>query len=281
LNDKHQRLVQSKRARLILVGGSNMAFGIQSELIEAALPYEPTNLGLHAGLGLGFILEDALSEVAHDDIVVVSLEYRLMKQKSTSPELWEGLLLRPKALIGLNWAQISDAGFGFVSHVGNRGLRIMAGKDRRNSSDVYSRKSFNKYGDVVMHRLLPPVRPFIAGDPGDTTPLGCASEELLPVLQNFIRSCEARGARVFIFFPPIPEQLFESHRAELEAHVARQNSLFGTRVLGRLEDIPFPESEFYDTSYHLTGPGAAHRTKLMIERLGAISEPATQTIASR
>jgi len=90
---------------------------------------------------------------------------------------------------------------------------------------------------------------------------------LLPTLQAFVSQCESRGARPVIFFPPVSTQLFEALRPELEAYVARQKALFGDRVLGRLEEISFPEQEFFVTCYHLTGAGSARRTHQIVDRL--------------
>jgi len=266
LADKHAHLAASGHPRLLLIGGSKPAFGFQSEMLAARLPYTPTNLALHAGLGLDFILADALPEVHHGDLVVLCLEYRLLQKQPPTRELWEALLVRPGTAARMQWGRLADAGFGFIAHLSDRGVKLITGKMAARSG-IYTRESFNEFGDVAAHRPLPPVRPFTDGELKDITDLGCAADDLVPELISFVNNCEARGAKVVMFFPPLAEELYQAHRFELEPYVARQKARFGSRVLGRLEDIPYPENEFFDTCYHLTGIGSAHHTRQIIERL--------------
>ena len=61
--DKHEIANGIKQPKLIFAGGSNLAFGIDSELIEKKIGKKVVNLSLHAGLGLEFILNE-LKDVA-------------------------------------------------------------------------------------------------------------------------------------------------------------------------------------------------------------------------
>src|SRR6266436_7071833 len=56
--DKHHLLVQQPSPRIVFVGGSNLAFGLDSSEIERSLSYHPINMGLHIGLGLAFMLAE-------------------------------------------------------------------------------------------------------------------------------------------------------------------------------------------------------------------------------
>jgi len=265
---KHQHLANSPKPRLILVGGSGLAFGIQSELLKSGLPaYSPANLGLHAGMGLDFILADALREVGPADLVVLCLEYEIWPLFRGNSELWEALLCRPGTVFGVNKRWLADDGLGFFGHVTKRGYGALRGTLRTDASALWSSRSFNRYGDFVAHRALPLVRPMTDGDSLSLEPLGCEDERQLPTVQKFVSACEERGATVVIFFPPAPAQLFERHRADLAKYVARQRQVFGDRVLGRLEDIPTDENLFFDGVNHLTWDGGTRRTELFVKRL--------------
>ena len=52
--DKIQRLESIKEPKIILVGNSNVAFGINSKMIEDALGMPVVNLGLHGAMGNTF-----------------------------------------------------------------------------------------------------------------------------------------------------------------------------------------------------------------------------------
>ena len=275
LRAKHRHLAASPKPRLILVGGSGLSFGIQSDLLQAGLPaYTPANLGLHAGMGLDFILADALREVERGDLVLLCLEFEIWPVQRGTVEQWEGLLCRPGTAAGLNPRWLTDDGLGFVSHVTQRALKALR-KNQPSSpiDDLFSDHSFNATGDFVGHRTLPPFRPMLDGDSHSTEPLGCEDLSQLPTVREFVAACESRGARVVIFFPPIPTPLFELHRADVVEYVARQRAAFGDRVLGRLEDIPTDENLFFDGINHLTWAGGARRTRAIIERLKSADIP--------
>ena len=48
--DKHHLLVHQPSPRIVFVGGSNLAFGLDSGAIERSLGYHPVNMGLNLGL---------------------------------------------------------------------------------------------------------------------------------------------------------------------------------------------------------------------------------------
>lgn len=76
--DKVRLLHASGKSRIIFVGGSNTAFGINSPLIATALRRKPVNAGLHAALGLSFPLRWVQEGVRRGDVVVVMPEYELL-----------------------------------------------------------------------------------------------------------------------------------------------------------------------------------------------------------
>ena len=51
LIDKVQRLESIHEPKIVLIGDSNLAFGIDSEKIEEAFDMPVVNMGLHGGLG--------------------------------------------------------------------------------------------------------------------------------------------------------------------------------------------------------------------------------------
>ena len=62
--------------KIVLVSNSNLAFGIQSDLIEDAFEMPVVNLGLHGGLGNAFHERMPLFNITIGDIIVIShLDY--------------------------------------------------------------------------------------------------------------------------------------------------------------------------------------------------------------
>lgn len=76
---KHELLKVTSSPRLLLHGGSNIAFGIDSEKLEKELSIPVINLGIHAGLGATFIIEDLKSIMQPNDLIILSPEYFIGK----------------------------------------------------------------------------------------------------------------------------------------------------------------------------------------------------------
>ena len=72
LIDKNERLCSIDGAKIVLVGNSNLVFGIDSAAIEEALGMPVVNMGMHGNLGNPFIEQAALKNVHEGDIVILS-----------------------------------------------------------------------------------------------------------------------------------------------------------------------------------------------------------------
>lgn len=71
---KNERLDTLATPRLVLIGGSNIAFGLDSKRIEDSLKINVQNMGLHGGIGLRFMIDDALPSLLKGDTVIIMQE---------------------------------------------------------------------------------------------------------------------------------------------------------------------------------------------------------------
>ena len=69
--DKIQRLESIDEPKIILVGNSNLAFGINSEIIQEKTGMPVVNLGLHASLGNKFHENIVKNHIGEGDVVVL------------------------------------------------------------------------------------------------------------------------------------------------------------------------------------------------------------------
>jgi len=72
---KHALLEQTATPKLVLTGGSNVPFGIQSPVLEKELGLPVVNMGLVAGMGIDFMLAEIAGSLRAGDAVLLSLEY--------------------------------------------------------------------------------------------------------------------------------------------------------------------------------------------------------------
>src|SRR5689334_6191038 len=56
--DKHELLAHRASPRMIFVGGSSMAMGMDSDAVARPLGYNPVNMGMNVGVGLELMIEE-------------------------------------------------------------------------------------------------------------------------------------------------------------------------------------------------------------------------------
>ena len=74
LNEKYDRLHSIDEPKLVVVGGSSVVFGVDSELIEKYTGMPVVNFGLYAALGTKLMLDLSRSAIGEGDVVVISPE---------------------------------------------------------------------------------------------------------------------------------------------------------------------------------------------------------------
>jgi hypothetical protein len=74
--DKHRLLAAAESPKLVLVGGSNVAFGVDSAAIRERLYIPVVNMGVTINFGLGRILDDVSPFLNPGDTLLVIPEYQ-------------------------------------------------------------------------------------------------------------------------------------------------------------------------------------------------------------
>ena len=277
--DKHGRLERlaslagqagQPGRRLILVGGSNLSFCLRSELIRDQLDVQPVNMAVQASLGLEFILREVEGQLGPSDVVVVSLEYaqyfyrteeiltlaRLLEQRPESRAFVE--------LDGYLFKMASDRAHDYVRHMVRRTLSDLAGR-QDSGSRLYSRGSFNEYGDMVAHLDRPPKPLKVGGRPGpDAERFAHAVADRLDQLHDTARRA---GARVLLFHPPVAATQYDRLAPDLAMLTRVLDRDLDVPQLDRIDEMRYPDALFFDTVYHCNREGATRRTELLIERL--------------
>lgn len=277
-----QRLLDSQASpRLILVGGSSMAFGPDSARLAAACGRLPVNMGLHGSAGLMLMLAEVEPHLRAGDWVVVSPEYEQFENPwgdsdmvanlvEVSPEKWRQLRLQ-------HFKRLLDCG---VQQRAGKITRVILGQPGRwfappgsemRKKPYYRRDGFNQNGDMVAHWNAP-----APGTGKHHVTFNYRAEtvaETLSELSRFTAAARHRGARVFFSHPPIPEAEMTKKQTDLqrlENDLARR----GPPRLDSLEETAFSATAFFDTVYHLSASGTERRTRLLAKKLAQEFQPA-------
>lgn len=279
--DKRNFLISRIPPRIILVGGSNLAFSIDSKIIEQKTDYSVINLGLDANLGLRFILGDAKKLMKKGDIIIVSLEYdhfgltsldgdglTLVHLIAVDPEaLFSLTSLRQfqnifSHLLGLINIEIKDTFFAW-----GKGRNM---KQRDQCYDpIYCRYSFNEYGDVIIHLTMKLPDLVTKGPPFPAQP----SAESVALIKDFSEFANKQNVKVFYSFPSLAKTRFDQNEKSIVAISNALQKISDLVILDFPETFAYPDDLFFDTAYHLNAKGREKRTNRLISELNKVIPP--------
>jgi len=280
-NLKHQRLADAEGKRLILVGGSNIVQGVNSDQLEELLPdYRPTSMSLTMVLGLPFMLDEVRYAIREGDVVMILPEYQLFsagKQVSAANAAFiaEMIMSRPAALDCVTPAVLraflDQGGLSLLGQV-LRGFTLENVKrslpPKRTPVAKRYGGAFNEDGDAIWHRDLAPVPfPAFRMRPVDPEKL----RETIVLLNEFHDFCRGRGAKVCLHYPPLPQP--EPAVREVLADIDRQlRGGLNFPVLNPPEASFYGVDQFHDTCYHLAWKAIPSRTAQLAEALRPLLE---------
>lgn len=263
--------------KIVLVGGSNIAFGIDSKAVQDSLGFSVVNMGLYAKLGLKYMLAQVRPYIKRGDVVVVVPEYGQFFGDYANGDntLSTALLYTPVDRIPdfvrsfsvvdvVLRPRVESARRSFL-----RAAAAAVGREEyffpKDTNQIYNRHSFNAYGDVVAHldrkgkdpdsffvRRLPPAREFNAGVLRDI---------------NSIES-KVRGERAYAYlmFPSYIDRAYATNAAAIDS---LQIKLRGMQmpIVGTPRDFVYPGRLMFDSRYHLNREGRRLRTLKVINLL--------------
>src|SRR5436190_21804250 len=84
---KQERLHHLGSPKVVVIGGSNAAFGIDSETLERGLCKPVVNMGLHAALGFRYMTAEVVDQLGAGDVVIVTLENSNFEQPDRTEDV--------------------------------------------------------------------------------------------------------------------------------------------------------------------------------------------------
>jgi hypothetical protein len=280
--EKHKLIAEVPSPRVILVGGSNVAFGLDGEYLQKNLGVPVINMGLHGGLGLRYSLDEVVPYIKAGDVFILSPEYPQFDEPDGDLTLLQLLQVYPRGLQYIALENIAAFPRAFLQMSqfkrnwwGRRGFKSPA------YDPVYNRAAFNANGDVISHlsRLTPPHANF----PKELRLLGATDSSCPTIiaLNKFQQICADRGATVFFAFPAVISDYYRqtenfSNIKLLDTNLRRHTSLI---VLGTPGDNAYPPNDFFDAINHLTKGPRFERTKRLLVDLN--NNPTAQKLFAK
>ena len=265
LVDKYERLSSVPGARLVLIGGSSLPFGIDSARLEEATGLPVVDLGVYAALGTRVMTEIALPELHAGDVVILApeLDPQTYSDYFNPDILWEASCENTAVLKGLSLSEKEEMACRWFKFALER--KRLEGESVPDGT-LYARSSFNEYGDIS----FPREGNIMAGGFDASQPVkldGLRNDAFFASVNDFIRAAEKKGAKVWFGFSPVNDAAVRYTAEEAAAFEAYLSEQLPGRVLGTLADSTYEAALFYNTNYHLNDAGAAVHTETLIRLL--------------
>ncbi len=246
--------------KIILAGGSNLAFGIKSSIIKETTNKEVVNLGIMAGLGVSFMSNQFMEYVSPGDLVVFVPEYTLYfapKIEGLNPVILSAVYSYPPSarhVDDLNF--IKHEHFKFQS----RFQRLIQSFSTVPSSKIYRYESFDENGEVkINHKSKVSLEDFKNYNfPIDSNKINNENfEDFINYMKKVKSRVENKGASLVLSYPPGKKDFNFQKSVLLLKEVLNNN---GFEYLGKPSEFAFGHDMFFDDIPHLTQKGAELRT---------------------
>lgn len=263
LKYKYERLYQTEGKRLILVGGSSVAFGVDSKLLAAEFPdYEVINFGMYAGLGTTCMLELSEDALRAGDLVIVIPEQqaRTLSNYFDGTYFWQAADGAFSLLLDCAWENWGKLGMAFPQFSIEKWKLFLSGTHLQ-PEDVYARASFDAAGDIVSEAVRGNQMPdgYDVNVPilFDTALL---TDAFVQRLNQYTKKAQAQGAAVWYHFCPMNAAAV-SQGADINGYSKYLTEQLDCPLAGEAQACIMDAGWFYDTNFHLNAAGKTVYTR--------------------
>lgn len=272
LKSKYERLKETSGKRIVLVGGSGVAFDCDSALMDDFFPsYEIVNFGMYAGLGTKAVMDLSENYIHEGDIVILSPE----QSEQTFSDYFNGEYM---------W-QAADGAFGMLRDLKSENFEAMLGnfprfaleklnyvmKGQKPQTDsIYQKKSFNTYGDIELDTCRENILPngYDVNQKVRFTE-DVVQPEFMDYMNDWAKRLEKKGAVVRYRYCPV-NKLSVEDMDDLAAYDVFLRQKLDFPVIGNPENSLMEAEWFFDTNFHLNQPGKEVNTVQLIRDMKAM-----------
>ena len=269
-NRKKAFLSTCPQPRIIFMGGSNLAFGLDSHMIQDSLHCNVVNMGLHGGIGIHFPIDDCQQQIRPGDIVILQFEYgNFFSGGNGEPETMPQLMMVTgwKNLNSLNTRQITNVVIGLPRLAASNAKRLIKycisgsfDTPDNHAAFEYVASGFNEFGDEVSHWHLPPQGIETSG----TLTSAAINQDFIQWLDQAIKQYENRGASVILLPPVCPESHFACC---YHSNIEHALDSIGRHYIVSPHAMTVDDRYNYNGGYHVNRDGVTINTNRIIHLL--------------
>ncbi len=262
LDEKVDRLKSVEEDKIVVVGGSSVAFGLDSELLENYTGMPTVNFGLYAALGTKVMLDLSRAGIESGDVVIIApeLNAQTMSMYFSTETTLQAIDDDYSLLRYIDIDNMPSLLSGMFRHVGNKVELALSGKP--DPEGVYNSKSFDEYGDIIYERPSNTMELYY--DPNTPIALdgSIISDDFIDYLNEYIAYCNLKGAHVYFSFCPMNELAISKQytNEELRAFEQLIDDALDCDVISYVDDYILDAGYFFDSNFHLNDTGVKYRT---------------------
>lgn len=273
LSDKYELLNSTDTQKLVVVGGSSVAFGLDSEMAEEELGMKVVNFGLYANLGTKIMMDLSRSNINEGDIIVLAPELNdqtlsMYFNAETAMQTLDGNWGLTDGIGDDNYTDLLGELWSFAA----KKLGYLISGSAPESDEAYQPRWFNANGDNDYDRpfnVMTEVEQTITLDYRVDTADGITSEyeEFVDYVNEYVEYCRARGATVYFSFAPMNAAALTDYNTDEHIYEFYENlcSSLNCRVISNINDYIMDEGYFFDSEFHLNNDGVVVRTVRLID----------------
>lgn len=261
--------------KLVLVGASDVLFGISCRMVHDELAIPCVNGGTHGGLDTDYLLKRARNWLAPGDTALLSLPYDLYKFDGKPRDvLIDYVLARdPAYVLSADWIAKPQFFVGVTWERLLRGILAKVSPPPPNLKSRYQVQNLNRYGDETINwrnsdtddlrQLIDALRPQPVIDGY------LSSTYAMEKISAFAAWCQTHGIRLLVTYPNT--LWFDEYKGVSQQAFFRGIEDFHARlkvpILGNYKTFMYDRLMMYDTAYHLNSRGVQKRTRAIIQLL--------------
>jgi hypothetical protein len=262
---KLEKLRKIKKNKIVIIGGSNVCVGINSEMIENEVGVPTVNMGLHATLGTKFWIEYVKNNLNEGDILIMSPEYGMLNEDG-----WYGMKGEavPKAILFTpSKLPILLSDYTFFKKTVNGIFRAIKAywkeypfeKRKYNIKYFYDLRSFDEDNIIPVYLNNTFKKQYKNKTQLDFNKDKPRWDELKKYKEYF----DKKNIKFYLTPPSVLDESINIAKAKTFFKTLSEKSTIP--LINNNNNIFFKRSLFYDTNYHLNRKGIQKRTNLLIE----------------
>ncbi len=262
--------------KLIVISGSNGLYGISCQMIQEKTRLTCVNAATGVTLGIDYLLRGVRSWVKPGDLVIFPLEYEYYAYNGIPESSFVDYVFSrdPNYLKSLDLVTQIRFISGLTFERLQEGIRIKS-KSSQFKDIVAKSREFNEYGDEAKNRESSMSKDVLNRNDRYTPNqllLKTASiheTQGMKTISDFVNWCHQNNIKIIATWPSTVwfDAYQDSKQQEFFQDIEEFYQKLGVPLLGKARDFMYPQSMFFNSSYHLHDRGRSQRTQQVLDLL--------------